>query len=138
MSFSSGLQELRGVGPTLLDSRMHFDCFSHAARHLARSRPTDDAQRLLASIRLSDLCPLLRLHPQICCDMWALLSWTLIWASIGALPATCSDIGGFEEWRLLEDVDLATRLRRKYGRPAIVPLPVQVCSYPGRLPGCVS
>lgn len=36
------------------------------------------------------------------------------------------EVGGFNEWRLLEDVDLVTRLRKKYGRPAIVPLPVQV------------
>jgi len=35
-------------------------------------------------------------------------------------------VGGFQQWRLLEDVDMVQRLHQAYGPPAIVPAPVQV------------
>ncbi len=36
------------------------------------------------------------------------------------------ELGGFRDWPLLEDVDLARRLRRAAGPPAIVPAAVMV------------
>lgn len=40
--------------------------------------------------------------------------------------AAFMEVGGYEQWRILEDVELVVRLRKKYGCPAIIPLPVQV------------
>lgn len=37
----------------------------------------------------------------------------------------CLQVGGFQEWPLLEDVDLVTRVKHKAAAPpAIIPLPV--------------
>ncbi len=38
----------------------------------------------------------------------------------------CRRLGGFKDWRLLEDVDLVERLRKTAGPPAVVRLPVTV------------